>query len=171
MDLNNVSIEQLKRLLSVLKLSTTGTKRQLILRLNNIPKEIRGQFEEMARQKGDKDGENSKGEDSGDENFEDDGETIQKEGDNKSNSKGRDKSNGKDGAIQSYNEEDGGKSNGKDGGIQSYDEEDGKDGERNDEVAGSILRIRDKRNENYTEDDMHNQAGENSRNAKAANVK
>jgi len=52
MDLNNASIEQLKRWLSVWKLSTTGTKRQLILRLNNIPKEVRGKFEEMARQKG-----------------------------------------------------------------------------------------------------------------------
>jgi len=107
MDLSIVSIEQLKRWLSVLKLSTAGTWRQLILRLNNIPKEVRGKFEEMARQKGDKDGENSKGKDSGDNNFEDDGGTIQKEGGDKSNSKGRDKSNGKDGGIQSYNEEDG----------------------------------------------------------------
>jgi len=130
MDLNNVSIEQLKRLLSVFKLSTTGTKRQLILRLNNISKEIRGQFEEMARQKGDKDGENSTGEDSGDENFEDDG------------------------GIQSCDKEDG--------------ETNGEDGEGNDEVVGSILRIRGKRNENYTEDDMHNQAGENSRNTKSS---
>jgi len=40
--------------MSVLKLSTTGTKRKLILRLNNLPKEIRGKFEEMARQKREK---------------------------------------------------------------------------------------------------------------------
>ncbi|XP_070855163.1 high mobility group nucleosome-binding domain-containing protein 5-like [Drosophila suzukii] len=129
----------------------------------------------MARQKGDKDGKNSKGEDSGFENFEDDGGTTQKEGGYKSNSKGRDKSNGKDGGIQSFNEEDGDKSNGQDGGIQSYDEEDGetngKDAEGNDKVAGSILRIRGKRNKNYTEDDMHNQAGENSRNAKSSERK
>jgi len=149
MDLNNVSIEQLKRWLSVFKLSTTGTKRQLILRLNNISKEIRGQFEEMARQKGDTDGENSKGKDSGDENFEDDGGIIQKED--------CDNSNGKDGGIQSCDKEDG--------------ETNGEDGEGNDEVVGSILRIRGKRNENYTEDDMHNQTGENSRNAKSSERK
>ncbi|XP_070855068.1 high mobility group nucleosome-binding domain-containing protein 5-like [Drosophila suzukii] len=109
----------------------------------------------MARQKGGKDDENNRGEDSGDENFEDDGGTIQKED--------GDKSNGKDVGIQSDDEEDGDKSNGKDGGIQSYDKEDG--------VVGSVLRIRDKRNENYTEDDMHNQAGENSRNAKSSERK
>jgi len=123
MDLSNVSVEQLKRWLSVLKLSTTGTRRQLILRLNNIPKEIQGQFNEMARQKGDKDGDNSKGKDSGDENFEDGGGTFQKEG--------GDRSNGKDGGIENYIEEDG--------------ETNGEDGEANDEVTGSILRIRGKR--------------------------
>ncbi|XP_070854190.1 uncharacterized protein [Drosophila suzukii] len=186
MELNNASIEQLKRWLSVWKLSTTGTKKELILRLNKVPKEVRGKVGEMAKQKNDEDGDKSKGNDSSDEIFEDGGGIFQKEGGDGSNGKDGDKSNGKDGGIQSYDEEDGDKS---DGGIENYIEEDGetngKDGAANDEVAGSILRIRGKRsnekggeqnedggrNDNYAEDGMHNQAGENSRNAKSSERK
>ncbi|XP_070854193.1 uncharacterized protein [Drosophila suzukii] len=186
MELNNASIEQLKRWLSVLKLSTTGTKKELILRLNKVPKEVRGKVGEMAKQKNDEDGDKSKGNDSSDEIFEDGCGIFQKEGGDGSNGKDGDKSNGKDGGIQSYDEEDGDKS---DGGIENYIEEDGetngKDGAANDEVAGSILRIRGKRsnekggeqnedggrNDNYAEDGMHNQAGENSRNAKSSERK
>ncbi|XP_043947484.1 uncharacterized protein DDB_G0290685-like [Drosophila biarmipes] len=117
----------------------------------------------MAKQKGDEDGDKSKGNDSSDEIFEDGGGIFQ--------------------------EEDGEKSKGEDGGIGNYSEEDGEtnseDGEASDEVAGSILRIRGKRsnekggeqnedgrrNDNYAEGDMHNQAGDQSRNAKSSERK
>jgi len=49
MDLSNASIEQSKMWLSVFKLLTTETKKELILRLNKIPKKIRAKFEEMAK--------------------------------------------------------------------------------------------------------------------------
>ncbi|XP_050742495.1 uncharacterized protein DDB_G0290685-like [Drosophila biarmipes] len=103
----------------------------------------------MAKQKGDEDGDKSKGNESSDEIFEDGGGIFQKEGGGRSNGKDGDKSKGEDRGIQSYVEEDGEKSKGEDGGIGNYSEEDGEtngeDGEASEEVAGSILRIRGKR--------------------------
>ncbi|XP_044249825.2 uncharacterized protein [Drosophila takahashii] len=125
MDLNKVSIKQLKIWLSVLKCSTTGSKQELILRLNKLPSEKRNKFNEM---KENRDGEKSKGEDGGKEKFQErdgDRSNCKDGGNEKFQERDGDRSNCKDGGIENFEEEDGGKSNNEDGGKEDYEEEEG----------------------------------------------
>ncbi|XP_032312047.1 uncharacterized protein LOC116656512 [Drosophila ananassae] len=151
MDVSNASIAQLKKWLSVLQLPTTGTKRELILRLSKMSTESRNYLESVSNQ--DEDGNGSNGgdeyeenldlEDNGDENDNGNEEGVKNndeaggEGNDKQGGETKGKVGGKNGSKvggdqsgkggDKKSNKDGDESSSKDGGENNND--DGGEGE------------------------------------------
>ncbi|XP_043063827.1 uncharacterized protein LOC122319990 [Drosophila ficusphila] len=145
MNFDNTSIAQLKKWLSVLDLPTTGSKRELILRLNNSQKEMQKKFESL---KNGEDG-NEDNEDDGEiENTEDSYEEADEDGDgaNFKEKDGEEDEDGDNNGRKGGEEDEDGDNNGRKGGEEDEDgdnngrkggEED-EDGDNNDGKGGKI---------------------------------
>ncbi|XP_044573330.1 uncharacterized protein LOC123257637 [Drosophila ananassae] len=145
MDVSNASIAQLKKWLSVLQLPTTGTKRELILRLSKMSTESSNYLELVNHQDEDGDGSNVEDEDEEDLDLENNGNENDNddeaggEGNDKAGGEGNDKAGG-EGKIGGKNEiKVGGDQSRKDGDKRSNKDGDGsssKDGGENNNDDG-----------------------------------